>query len=84
MDFDKEHKVIIETMNKAEAKAFLGFLDEEKMRHVEALAQAMDRVEDIEYDIACQIFWETASQRHQGDIDDIAKVTAQVLERFGL
>jgi len=41
MKFDKDHKVKIETMNEAEARAFILFLDSEIKRHQEDIKQAI-------------------------------------------
>jgi len=40
MEFNKEHKVIIETMNEIEARAFILFLESEIIRHFDDIKQA--------------------------------------------
>ena len=40
MRFGKDHKVIIDSMNKTEAKAFVKFLKSEVVRHQEDITQA--------------------------------------------
>lgn len=40
MKFNDEHKVIIETLDEAEARAFVKFLSSEILRHKEDIAQA--------------------------------------------
>jgi len=40
MKFNEENKVIIDTMNEPEARAFVKFLDSEILRHFEDIKQA--------------------------------------------
>ena len=40
MKFNEDHKVIINTMNEDEARAFIKFLDSEILRHCEDIKQA--------------------------------------------
>ena len=45
MEFDPEtHKVIIDTLSQAEARAFLAFLTSEIMRHEDDIKQAKERI----------------------------------------
>ncbi len=47
MEFSKEAKVIINTMNKDEANAFLKFLDSEIIRHQVDIEQAKKLISDV-------------------------------------
>jgi len=46
--FNDEHKVIIGTMNKAEASAFVKFLKSEILRHHDDIKQARELIKLIE------------------------------------
>ena len=47
MKFDKTNKVIIETMNQEEAKAFVKFLKSEIARHQMDVENARDLIYDV-------------------------------------
>jgi len=51
MQFDEANKVIISTMNKDEAKAFIKFLQSEILRHGKDIEQAKDLIIQV-----CQHF----------------------------
>jgi len=44
MQFNNEHKVIISTLNKDEAKAFVKFLESEIIRHNDDIKQARNLI----------------------------------------
>ena len=48
MDFDETNKVIIQSMNKTEARAFVLFLKSEIARH----QMDIDNAEDLIYDVS--------------------------------
>ena len=41
MEFNNEHKVIISTLSRIEAKAFIKFLESEIVRHLDDINQAI-------------------------------------------
>lgn len=86
MWFDKENKVIIETLSKAGAMAYISFLQEEERRHIICLREAGEnaRVGGIsnEYWQAKGKFWESAVARHKDDIRDIKALIEKVRELF--
>jgi len=41
MEFDVEHKVKIETMTREEAKAFIIFLESERLRHLQDVKECV-------------------------------------------
>lgn len=47
MVFDKEMKVIVDTLNKSEASAFIKFLESEIMRHQIDIDQAKETIEKV-------------------------------------
>lgn len=47
MDFDKEQKVIIGTMNKVECYAFIKFLESEIIRHRRDIADAWHLIDKV-------------------------------------
>lgn len=47
MQFDKENKVIIETLNQAEARAFIKFLHSEILRHQNDIQRARELIERV-------------------------------------
>ena len=47
MIFNKDHKVIIETLNKDEAKAFIKFLESEIIRHSDDIDQALNLIKYV-------------------------------------
>ncbi len=51
MKFDDKDKVIIETMDTAEAQAFIKFLDSEIHRHLRDVREAMELQSKIQLDI---------------------------------
>lgn len=73
MQFDKDHKVDIKTLDEIEAKAFIEFLYLEMDRHNTAIIQAN----------AFMKFWESALRRHKQDRDAaedlIKKVEKEIL-----
>jgi len=83
----------IETVE--EAAAYLQFLRREVTRHIEDRDDAAERREDCQDDArnafveartseAEAVFWDSAAERHQADIDASEKRIAQVKERFQL
>ena len=47
MDFDKTNKVIIETMDEVEAKAFVKFLGSEVARHLMDIENAYELIDKV-------------------------------------
>lgn len=47
MLFDEANKVIIDTLNKTQAKAFVKFLNSEIIRHALDIQQAYDLIETV-------------------------------------
>jgi len=47
MEFNAEHKVIIDTMNKVEATAFIKFLQSEIIRHEDDIEQARELIVEV-------------------------------------
>jgi hypothetical protein len=47
MRFDPEDKVIIDTMNRTEAKAFVKFLESEVRRHWADISNAMSLIQEV-------------------------------------
>jgi len=89
MKFDpKTHKVIIETLNKTEAKAYVTFLAGEEVRHHMNIYECADCIEkhrrggDTEFDRASIQFWQSAVSRHLDDISDIKALIEKVRELF--
>ena len=85
MWFDKENKVIIETLNKVEAKAFIDFLQEEEERHIDCVYDALGKVREEsnnEYWGARNKFWESEIARHKDDVSDIKALIEKVRELF--
>ena len=75
MRFNKQNKVIIKTLDRDEAKAFIAFLDDERNRHRRALWQSERSLKSM---VACGKFWQTAGKRHQQDIADIDALIEKV------
>jgi len=48
MEFDKEHRVIISTMNALEAVAFIKFLQSEILRHQQDITDAAKLIRIVE------------------------------------
>ena len=44
MEFNEQHKVIIETLSRIEAKAFIKFLESEILRHEDDIRQAQELI----------------------------------------
>ena len=95
MQFGSDNKVILETLNATEARAYLSFLSNERERHkVEiafcesAIRYAMSRFgHDTEGEILATSygeFYKSAIKRHQEDIDDTDVLVRKVKERFNL
>jgi len=81
MKFDKVHKVIIETLTKEEARAFIDFLSDEVKRHKKCIREA-----DFMWCMRPVIseIYESAATRHEGSICNILKKMEEVKEKFGL
>jgi len=47
MIFNEHHKVIIETLSEAEARAFIKFLESEIIRHNDDITQALGLIETV-------------------------------------
>ena len=85
MDFDKDHKVIIDTLNEEEANDFLVFLADEAVRHQEAIKNAQGYIDELhtaEGWPSLIKFYKSAIYRHQKDIEGIDIVTKKVKEMF--
>jgi len=88
MRFNKNHKVILDTLNKIEAKAFVAFLAGEKVRHQMNIYECGDYIEkhrrkgNTEFDRASIQFWQSEVLRHQDDISGIDALIIKVRELF--
>lgn len=85
MKFDEQNKVLIDTLNPTEARAYISFLLEEQGRHIFCLNDAGERarVESTnEYRKALGKFWKSAVARHQDDIRDIKALIEKVRGLF--
>ena len=51
MEFNKEHKVIISTLSRIEAKAFIKFLESEIIRHEDDITQALALIEVVKREV---------------------------------
>jgi len=49
MIFNKEHKVIVETLDEPEAKAFVKFLESEILRHGDDIEHAKDLIKLVKW-----------------------------------
>ena len=56
MKFDAEHKVIVETMNETEARAFIKFLRSEIAQHKEDIDQAYDLIVSVGSEFHIPVF----------------------------
>lgn len=84
MKFNDEKKVIIESMSKEEAKAFLEFLTDERERHVFAMDEAKHWATNPSSNVSLREFYQTAEMRHQEDVEDIDRIVSKVKEMYGL
>ncbi len=50
MEFNKEHKVLIATLNHDEAEAFVKFLESEIIRHLDDIEQAEELIRIVKKD----------------------------------
>ena len=55
MIFNKEHKVIVSTLNEAEARAFIKFLESEIIRHKDDINQAKSLIGLVKKEILCEV-----------------------------
>ena len=51
MEFNSEHKVIINTLSRIEAKAFIKFLESEIIRHEDDIELARQLIKEVEWDV---------------------------------
>ena len=51
MEFNNEHKVIINTLSRIEAKAFIKFLESEIIRHRDDILLARELIRKVEQEI---------------------------------
>ena len=51
MEFDPRHKVIISTLSRIEAKAFIKFLESEIIRHEEDIEKARELITLVKWEI---------------------------------
>lgn len=84
MKFDKNHKVIIDTLNKDEAKHYIDFLVREKHRHGDEVDTCTENVFTLQRLIIISEFWQSAIRRHKEDIMDIDCLIKTVKEKFEL
>ena len=56
MDFNTENKVIIETMNQDEARAFIKFLHSEILRHQQDINHAYDLIISVGSKFHIEVF----------------------------
>lgn len=87
MEFSENHKVKIDTLNKDEAKVYIEFLEEEIERHTDELGRLFDEIEDISgcrgSDVkAWRLFYKSAEERHQKDIDQAKELIETVKQMF--
>lgn len=87
MQFGKDHKVILETLNSVEAQCYIQFLMLEIGRHKRAIehAEASINILSIVNSEPAGIYirlWESAVLRHKQDITSAKKLIRQVKQRF--
>jgi len=88
MKFRSNHKVNEDTLDKAEAEAFIDFLQDERCRHRQEIIKAQkaileQRITISEYSQAMIKFLESQIIRHEEDIAGIIKTVDKVKGRFG-
>ncbi len=74
MEFDKNNKVKLETLNAAEAGIYIDFLDDEIVRHITEITKANARIR----------FWGSAKTRHGGDIASAYERIDKVKQKFNI
>ncbi len=81
MKFDKEHKVIIETLTKEQAPHVVSFFEDEIVRHKKAI-----EVADFMWSMSQIIgeIYDSAHIRHQEEIDKAVLTIERVEEMFEL
>jgi len=79
MNFNEDHKVIMESLSDVEAEAYVEFLENEKHRHELAEKRAQAKAESL---YALAQFYDSAAIRHHLDVVDIEKLVSRVTERF--
>lgn len=81
MNFDSEHKVKIESLTDMQAPLVIGFLLDERKRHVKCMQEA-----DFKWSVCPMIseIYESASTRHLEDIVGIDMKIKRIEEAFGL
>ena len=88
MEFNqKTHKVKFGTLKELEAKAYIRFLEDERVRHEGELKWAKQwcfRLFDMGGFWADAMFWDSAVARHEDDIRDIYKLIKKVKDKFKL
>jgi len=85
--FGSDHKVLIDSMNETEAKAFMMFLMVEESRHRIAVERCSDNIKNAsplnEIDQALTRFETSAIRRHMDDLDGIRVTRDKVKAKFG-
>ena len=79
MKFDTHHKVILDTLNKDEARDFLDFLWDELWRHQDCIVSA-ERGKALRPRIAP--VYASAITRHKENVKDITRLIKRVKEQF--
>ena len=51
MEFNSKHKVIINTLSRIEAKAFIKFLESEIIRHEDDILLAKELIRKVEHEV---------------------------------
>lgn len=51
MEFNNEHKVIINTLSRIEAKAFIKFLESEIIRHEDDIQLAQELIDTVKWEV---------------------------------
>lgn len=74
MEFDKEHKTKIETLNIIEAEEYIEFLERERTRHYEVWLRCQARSK----------FWGSEALRQKEELEKLEDKLKKVKEKFGL
>ena len=87
MKFDDGHKVIFETLDKEEARAFKYFLEAEADRHAygvsDIVGDELIRSPTTKYDKALNRFWRSEVKRHNKDTIEIDELLKRIKDKFG-
>ena len=74
MDFDKNNKAKLDTLDELEAGVYIDFLEVEIARHGREVKRAEAYV----------LFWDSAAERHEMDIKSAHELIDKVKRKFNL